>query len=279
MNRTALIALASLLGAAPLPAQTAAADAALLDRLAGSASRHAAGDVVVLAEPGTLTPAEADRFAETMARGVDAISALLGRGLDRERYGTDTLYVVISDAVTVSHVFGAYEHPAHPRPYLFLAPDRVRDGTAPYLHEATHLLAWRFGSLSLREGFASYVEARVSAALGISSPGLFGVADTLDADVRAARVLQTPSAAAVLPWIGRAGTPDAAVTSTADRRSRAAFYLLSQSFTQSLVRALGVDAFLEVYAAADPEAALLARTGRSREAWIDAWRTSLGPGR
>lgn len=274
--KTVIAALSALLLPVVAAAQTAAADSLLAEQVTADGPRYAAGSVLVLVEPGALTAEEASTFAGRMRDGVAEISRLLGAGLDVQRYGTDTLRVVISERVTISHVYGAYEHMEYPRAYLFLSPDKVRDGSAPYLHEAAHLLAWRFGSLSLREGFASYLESRASVALGVEAPGLFGVADTANADARAAELLGGPAATAVLPYIGASGTPPAEVTSSRDRRSRAAFYLLSQSFVQHLHRSLGTARFLEIYAAADPAQALEARTGRSLQGWKQSWIEALG---
>lgn len=268
-------ALVALLPVISVSAQTAAADSGLIEQVSREGIRYQAGSVAVLVEPGALSEPEAIAFAERMRDAVAGITHLLGAGLDAGRYGSDTLHVVVSEQVTISHVFGAYEHMAHPHAYLFLSPEKIRDGTAPYLHEATHLLAWRFGSLSLREGFASYVEARVSASLGVRAPGLFGAADTAAADARAAEMLGGPAAAAVLPHIGASGMPPPEITSSQDRRSRAAFYLLSQSFVQHLHRALGTPGFLEIYAAEDPGVALRNRTGRPLEEWKQSWIATL----
>jgi hypothetical protein len=251
----------------------AATDSSIAVALMRDGERHAAPRAVVWVASGALTAREAADFATRLSDGVVALERALGVTLDRARYGTDTVHAFLAPEITVSHVYGGYDHQRHAKPYLFLDPAKVRAREAPYLHETTHLLAWRFGSHSLREGTAMYAEALVGGAGGGDLSGLFMVRGEADADARAAALLGTPLGQDLLRWIGRGGFPDAAVTAAtpANRRSRAGYYQLSQSFAQHVAREAGLATLLALYAAPDTEAAYVSLTGRTREAWVEGW--------
>jgi hypothetical protein len=279
MNKTGVVAgmmLAALLAAFPALAQdSAAADSAIAARLMAEAQPVRTARVVLWAQPDALGAEEARDFARELEAGVAAIEALTGTRLDREHYADSVIHVFVSGRVTVSHVYAGYAHPRYDRPYLYLNPQRVREGAAPYLHELTHILLWRFGSHSLREGFASYVEGTLAErGIGYNS-GVFGPASRAEVDSAAAAVLAGAAGAAVLPWIGRSGGTDASVTRTDNAESRAAFYLLTRSFVHHLLDGMDVPAFIRLYRADDTEAAYRELTGRSLAAWRDAWTASV----
>lgn len=109
----------------------------------------------------------------------------------------------------------------------------------------------------------------------MSSKGLFGAASPEAVDGQASARLSSPAAAEVLPWIGAAGFAPGSVTSPKRQKVRAAYYSLSQSFAQYMIRELSLDAFMEVYRSADPPAELRRSTGRSLEQWKDQWQRYL----
>lgn len=252
----------------------AAADDSVSALLMREGTRHETAHVVLWVALGALSQAEASAFAAELDGGVSALTALLGGGLDREHYRDDVVQVFVSGGIGVSHVFAGYAHPRFDKPYLFLNAGKVRDGSAPYLHELAHILAWRFGSHSLREGFATYLALEVSAAGVGRSGGLFGVTDRAAADSLGRALLDTPGGRAALPWIGRGGYADESVTSPENPEARAAYYVLGQSYARFLVERLGMPAFRRVLEAEDTDAALAA-TGRSAEEWRNAWLVSL----
>ena len=252
----------------------AASDDSVSALLMREGTRHETPNVVLWVAPGALSQAEAAAFAAELDAGTASLAALLGGGLDREHYRYDRVQVFVSRRIGVSHVYAGYAHPRFDKPYLFLDAGKVRDGGAPYLHELAHILAWRFGSHSLREGFATYLALEVSAAGVGSSGGLFGMTDRAAADSLARALRDTPGGRAALPWIGRGGYADASVTSTENMQSRAAYYVLGQSFVRFLVERLGMAGFRRVLEAQDTDAAFAA-TGRSAEEWRNAWLASL----
>lgn len=267
-------ALVLLVAAAPSARAQVPADDSISARLQRAGVRVDAPRAVVWADSAALDPAAARRLATLVSDGVVAIEALTGRTIDRAHYGDDRIHVFVSRAVTVSHVYGGYDHQRHARPYLYLNTLKVRRDEAPYLHEATHVVARRFGSHSLREGVASYVES-VLAARGVGyHSALWGVRDTASADSLARAALAGAAAATVLPWIGRAGHAPQGVTSPEAMESRRAYYVLAQSFAGYLAARVGMPTLMRLYEAAD-EGAWRALTGRPLDAWREEWTAAL----
>jgi hypothetical protein len=275
----AMMGAVSLSQAAPqgaAPARDAeAADAAIAERMMAQVQPVRTQRVVLWAQPDALPADEARAFAQELANGLAAIERLTGEQVDRAHYGDSAVHVFVSARVTVSHVYGGYAHPQYRRPYLYLNPQRVRRRAAPYLHELTHIVLWRFGSHSLREGFASYVEGRLAQeGVGYNS-GVFGPGPRAEVDAAAAIVLSSDTGATVLPWIGGAGGTDPSITSAEAGETRAAFYLLARSFVHHLLDEIDLPTFIRLYRAQDTEAAYRELTGRSLEEWRASWRRSL----
>lgn len=254
---------------------SAAADAAIAERMMADAQPVRTSRVVLWAQPDTLAPDEAQAFAEELSKGLAAIERLTGEQVDKAHYGDSTVHVFVSGRVTVSHVYGGYGHPNYQRPYLYLSPRRVRSRAAPYLHELTHIVLWRFGSHSLREGFASYVEGRLAEeGVGYNS-GVFGPGPRAEVDAAAATLLAGDMGATILPWIGRSGGTDPSITGAENPETRAAFYLLARSFVQHLLDEMEMSIFIRLYRAEDTEAAYRDLTGRSLDEWRASWKRSL----
>ena len=271
--RTAAAAALSL--AAAGAAAQVPADDSIVARVRRDGTRHDAPRAVLWVDRDALPPEEARAFAALVSDGVAAVERITARALDRARYGEERIHVFVSRAVTVSHVYGSYDHQRHARPYLFLSAAKVRRREAPYLHEATHLVAWRFGSHSLREGVASHVESLAAAEGAGYAAGLFGVRDAASADSLARLAVSGAAAERVLPWVGGPGFAPASVTSPSDLEARAAYYVLSQSLAQFLARELGLATVLRLYEAEDTERAYVALTGRDRAAWTRRWIAGL----
>jgi hypothetical protein len=273
--RTLLICLFAPLAYATSVLAQVPADDAIVAELRTNGAKFTTPDIILWVGEGTLSDSAADSFAEDLQMGVTEIQRILSRRLDRDRYGSeDRIHVFVADGIGVSHVYGSYAHTEHPLPYLFLDAEKVQKGESPYLHELTHILAWQFGSHSLREGLASYVEAVIRIKLGLTSKALFGA--TPEAiDSQAAERVTSPAAAEVLPWIGASGFAPSSVTSPNRPKVRAAYYTLSQSFVQHVIRELGLATFLEVYTSTDPPGELLRRTSRSLDDWKAHWQHYL----
>ena len=296
MTRAVLLATMIILGAAAGPAArepaaaqepgtlpdsaasaqgSAEADSAIAERMMAEVQPVRAERVVLWAQPEALPPDEARAFAQELDSGLAAIERLTGESLDQAHYGDSVVHVFVSRRVTVSHVYGGYAHPRYDRPYLYLNPQRVRGRAAPYLHELTHIVLWRFGSHSLREGFASYVEGRLAQeGVGYNS-GVFGPGPRAEVDRAAAGLLSGAVGATVLPWIGRSGGTDPSITGPEAPEMRAAFYLLARSFVHHLLDEIDLATFIRLYRAEDTESAYRELTGRSLDDWRASWRRSL----
>lgn len=272
-----LMMTAAVAAARPGVAQdSSAADSMIAARLMAEVQPHRTSRVVLWAQPDALPAEEARAFARELDAAVAAIERLTGERIDRAHYGDSVVHVFVSGRVTVSHVYGGYAHAAYTRPYLYLNPQRVRRRAAPYLHELTHIVLWRFGSHSLREGFASYVEGRLAEeGVGYNS-GVFGPGPRAEVDSAAADVLSDGVGAAVLPWIGRPAGTDPSITSAEAPESRAAFYLLTRSFVHHLLDEIDIPMFIRLYRADDTEGAYRELTGRSLEEWRTSWTRALG---
>ena len=262
--------------AAPATAQDSATqDAAIAERMMAELQPVRTPRVQLWAQAETLSAEEAQAFAMELDRGLLAIERLTGEQVDPAHYGGSTVDVFVSGRVTVSHVYGGYSHPSYNKAYLYLNPQRVRNRAAPFLHELTHIVLWRFGSHSLREGFASYVEGRLAEeGVGYNS-GVFGPGPRAEVDAAAAALLEGEIGARVLPWIGRSGGTDPQITSAESPETRAAFYLLARSFVQHLLDEIDMPTFIRLYRAENTETAYPELTGRSLEQWRDSWRRSL----
>ncbi|MGZ8469423.1 MAG: hypothetical protein ACXW61_08020 [Gemmatirosa sp.] len=256
-------------------AQVAAADDSVAAHVRRVATPIETPRARLWVEPGALTAEQARSFAAQFTVGVEAVERTLGRTLDRARYGTDRIEVFVADGVGASHVYGGYAHMRHAKPWLYLDAARVRADAAPYLHETTHLVAWRSGSHSLREGLASWVESTVSARGEGEHSQLFGVSDLASADELAHRALATPAGERALAAIGRPGPADAITAGRPDER--AAYYVLSQSFARHLVERVGLPTTLQLMEA-DAADAYGRLTGQSLDRWRASWLAALGAG-
>jgi hypothetical protein len=268
--------IAAAAAARPAAAQdSAVGDSAVAARMMAEVQPVRTSRVVLWAQPDALSADGAQAFARELDAGVAAIERLTGERVDAAHYGDSVVHVFVSGRVTVSHVYGGYAHARYTRPYLYLNPQRVRRRAAPYLHELTHIVLWRFGSHSLREGFASYVEGRLSEeGVGYNS-GVFGPGPRAEVDSAAAALLAGEVGAAVLPWIGRAGGTDPSITDAEAPETRAAFYLLTRSFVQHLLDEIDIPTFIRLYRADDTDAAYRELTGRSLNEWRAAWTRAL----
>lgn len=273
----AWLLLALLVPLLPAHAQTPKTrDDAVVARLHAGGVRHERPSVVLWVGPDALPAAEAEAFADALDRGVAEIGELLGTMLDTAHYAEDKVQVFVARGVEASHVYGGYSHMQYDKPYLFLDARRVRRGGAPFMHELTHLMAWRFGSHSLREGFATYVELEVGGRVPGGLSGLFGMTDAATADARARTLLSTEAGARIATLMGRNGIPPADATDPSDMVSRETYYALSQSFVRFMVERIGLATFMRVYSDPDSETAIARLTGISMDVWRERWMRALG---
>jgi hypothetical protein len=186
------------------------------------------------------------------------LEGLIGRPYDTRTLGRK-MRIVVSDAVTISHVWRGYDFAQDPRGIVFLNPrvyvGALRGSNATYAHEMAHLFSWRFKSHTLREGLADYLALQIH-------PGA-AVGPNVEGDLGA---LEIPKE--VKERLGTTKPPPDWLTSDIIRRR--AYYSASYVFVKHLVELGGMEKFLKLYESGRPEKEIAALYGQSREELIRA---------
>lgn len=274
------VAACVLAGPALLSAQTAlnwaADDGARVASLEATGTRLE-GEHLVLWFPASLSRAE----GEALVRRLDP--AVLGLW---RRVGVHPWQAVPKGRITYYLHDDAFVAHATGRSAVFIPMARVKDGRAPFLHEATHeLLSSRVGAppggggqgprrpLWLTEGLPDYVTRLVADEVGLVEQGPFGMPRLSDVDAACAERARTADGATMLPSIGTGERPD--VLFTTDRaRFAPTFYACACSFTRYLVGLTSLDAVIALFglSPADMATRLDSVAGRPlgevRAAWL-----------
>jgi len=225
------------------------------------------GEHVTLWCPPSLARADADLLLKRLDPGVDGLWRHVGtHGWQAVPKGKITYY--LSEDAFVAHASG--------RAAVFVPMARVRDGRAPYLHEATHelLASTRTGGagarpLWLTEGLPDYFARLVAAELGTTEAGPFDTPTIATADAICAERARTPDGAAMLPYVGGNGRPQ--VLFTTDRgRFAATFYTCSLSFVNYLADRVGLTTLVDLFGVEPVEA--MARLDRLKGRRLADWR-------
>jgi hypothetical protein len=202
---------------------------------------------------------EAQEFARLAARGIRDVERLIGRA------GPARLRIEVLRDTGISAACGrTIRLPLH----------RVRERTAPYLHEIAHVLlpcpaapAW------FSEGLACYVESAVAERFGGYDSRLFTMQGNRGVDADARRWLADARGRAVLRFVGRRGMPPEVVS---DRHNVATpFYVLSHSLVNFLVQRAGIPAVVRAARARNFGAGLQQATGKTAAKWRNAWLINL----
>lgn len=212
-------------------------------------------------DSGVLEPNQMDVFSKLVNRGIVDIETYLGSS----RAGSRKIRYFISDRVEISHSNWRS---------IFLPIEKVRDRTAPYLHETTHVVApcddcpmW------FSEGLASFVQSYVSEHAGGYDGGIFAHHGNRGIDKDARRWLDSDRGQAVVAFIGLPGEPPSI---NYDRSNVAApFYVMAQSFMKFIVKRATIEKVSGVFGSKDFDAALLNATGKSAEKWKEKWLAGL----
>jgi len=233
------------------------------------------GDHVTLWFPPSLSRTDAEALVKRIDPAVAALWRRVGtHDWQRVRKGKITYY--LSDDTFVAHASG--------RSAVFVPMARVKDGRAPFLHEATHeLLASRRTDatggppmarpLWLTEGLPDYLARLAADESGITEEGPFGTGTIAGVDAICAERARTPDGAEILKSVGAAERPE--VLFTTDRQRFApTFYACSFSFTKYLIGRAGLDALVGLFGLTPTEMnARLDRVagaslGDARSAWL-----------
>lgn len=226
------------------------------------------GEHVTLWCPPSLARADADVLLKRLDPGVD--------GLWR-RVGTHAWQAVPKGKITYYFSEDAFVAHASGRAAVFVPMARVRDGRAPYLHEATHelLASTRTGGsgarpLWLTEGLPDYFARLVAAELGTTEAGPFDTPTIAAADGICAERARTPDGATMLPYVGGDGRPQ--VLFTTDRsRFAPTFYTCSLSFVNYLADRVGLTTLVDLFG--DGPAETMALLDRLKGRRLADWRT------
>jgi hypothetical protein len=216
-------------------------------------------------EAGALSAAELKEFATLVDHGIRDLESWMKISHGRRRARAGRLSYFISSQVEISHTRARM---------VFLPLFRVRNQSAPYLHETFHLLVKCAGCpLWFSEGLASYAQSYVSEHFGGYDGAIFTRRGNRGVDADAARWLSTREGKAALPFVGRSGEPAALLS---DRHNVATpFYVLSQSLVKFLADCAGAAKLHTLASSPDFDQVLKKSTGKTAREWREEWLASL----
>jgi hypothetical protein len=222
--------------------------------------------VIVWAPRDTLPRTRLEALADSLDRGFAAMRHYIGAPYSWQRLGGNkvTYYLAADRFISHATTYNA----------VFIPVSRVREGTAPLLHEAAHVLLMPnppyFGDefadstegrrldnlrpLWLTEGLADVVAQAVWPVTGPFEGDVFNIGGLARVhQTCAVRVQGSQRGAEVTEWIGSSRRPDALFTT--DRQIIAPiFYACAQSFTWFLVGHVGVRAITALMPATKSDA-------------------------
>lgn len=243
---------------------TLAAPRAEAQQVNGDRVRYELGRVTVMFQAGAFSPEEMGRFAVLADRGVQDIDTLLNHVGPGARMGPPITFVV-RDGIPMSRSF---------RRTVMLPAERVRRDTAPYLHEATHVLVpMKEECLWISEGFASYVQSYVAEKIGGYDGYVFSWGGNGNIDRLARRTLNSDLGRAALPYVGGAGEP----AEIFEKRREVAqpLYILAHSLVKFMVEGTNLDKVKALVEARDIPGSAKVITGRTIDEWKADWLAML----
>jgi hypothetical protein len=193
-----------------------------------------------------------------MERAYEDVQRVTGLQLDTATYGSK-VRVYVSSSIGISHVWRGYQHPTDPKASIFLNV-RVYHGAmsgenATYIHELTHLFAWRYNSHTLREGVADYVALKILPGAAVDpNPGGDGGRPEVPTEI--------------LELLGTTKPPPDWVST--DPLRRAAYYFASYRFVRYLIESKGMETFWKLYASENPEIDIKSFYGLERTEAVQA---------
>ncbi|MFN8571248.1 MAG: hypothetical protein U0132_04270 [Gemmatimonadaceae bacterium] len=265
----ALLGMHVLLGAHTIMAQATAAkpldwsaeDSSRIAELRASGQQVTRPHAVLWAPRDSIARATLAALADSVDRGLTAVMELIGAPMSWQRIGSNPVIYYLSPNRFVSHASGLGA--------VFIAVSRVRDGTAPFLHEALHeLLAphppfwWdeypdsinqaehrAQQPLWLMEGMPDYLAQVAADRAGVHEGDVFQIGGNAGTDSACVnRVTASSKGDEILASVGRNQRLEALFTT--DRATVApAFYACSRSFAKFIVGRIGVPAAVDLFPA------------------------------
>ncbi|MEO8201985.1 MAG: hypothetical protein ABI679_15745 [Gemmatimonadota bacterium] len=253
--------------------------------------RIASSQVVVFAPVDLMPASHQAALVDTLEQGVAELRRLIGGQLAWQRIEDRPIqYYLVPDSI-ISH--------AGDNDAVFIAVHRALNGTAPYLHEASHQLlappapfyeseyadsaqaeaifqAW---PLWLTEGLPDVLAQMAASTVGLHEGDVFQVGGLAKADSTcAARLAPNQYRADILRVIGNKGYVDALFT-TERRKVAPTFYPCAQSMTKYLVDAIGMErtvALFPAIKAGNWAEAIERSSGMSLAVFQARWQARLG---
>lgn len=253
--------------------------------------RMAGSQVIIYAPPEEMSEAWQAALLDTLTRGVTELRRLMKAPLPWQRIGARPIqYYLVSERM-ISHASG--------RDVVFISMFHVRNGQAPYLHEASHeLLAppppfsydeyadtvvaervFQAKPFWLLEGLPDLMAAKAASAAGMTEGDVFTIGGPAGSDSTcAARLNDNPWRADLLRTMGAQGAVEALFTT--DRiRVAPAFYACALSMSKYVVGLIGMEQAVELFPAikqGDWVPTLERMAGVPLETIRSGWRSRLG---
>jgi hypothetical protein len=201
-------------------------DRHLVRHLRNSGVRFSHGNATLWIEKYSMTAAAMNEFAVLVGQGIEDIKSFLQVSPRAKSKIADEIHFFVSGDVEISYTNSRS---------VFLPAQRVRNQSAPYLHETFHVLApCRHCPLWFSEGLACYVQSYVARNFSGYDGAIFTQDGNGSVDADAAHWAASRGGKRVLPFIGKNGEPPALQS---DRENVAApFYVLSHSFVKFLAQ-------------------------------------------
>ena len=251
--------------AGPPPAPQAldwnATDSANIALLRSEGRRMAGRQVVVYALPAEMPEAWQAALVDSLDRGVTELRRMMGAPLPWQRIGDRPVQFYLVPERVISHASG--------KDVVFVSMFRVRDGRAPYLHEAGHELlappapffydeqpdtataeaAFQAMPYWLMEGLPDYMAQLAAAAAGTHEGDVFAIGGPAKADSTcAARLADNPFRTELLRTLGGSGAVDQLFTT--DRMKVApAFYACAHSISKFVADLIGMSRAVALFPA------------------------------
>ena len=264
--RSARLRVVNLAIAAGLAAETAAVGA---QEVADGRVHYELPRATVTFESGQFSAEDMGRFAALADHGVADIDLLLhgesATAVRRESSAPPRILFVVSATQAMSQTFGRR---------VMLPAERVRNNSAPYLHETTHaLMPMRAECLWLSEGFASYVQSYVAEHIGGYDGIVFSRGGNANVDRLARRHLRSRGGEAALPYVGGLGEPSGLFENR--REVAEPLYVMSHSFVKYLVERTSLDQVRRLALSTDVVSSAERLTGRTVESWKADWMATV----
>lgn len=244
---------------AATPLDWSSEDSARVAFLTAHGCSYTGAQTIVWAPLDSLDARWLSGFVDSLSASLGVLRRLMGGAYPWQRIGQRSITFYLSPGRFVSHASGTGA--------VFISLTRVRQGTAPFLHEAAHELLAPAGAfhpdeyadslageraaerfpLWLSEGLPDYLAQATASAAGFHEGDVFAIGGLAQADsVCAARLANSPRRNEILERVGGPGFLPALFTT--ERRDVApVFYACSQSFTKYIVDRIGIRAVVAAF--------------------------------